>query len=67
MKSINLNFSNSRILALLSINWIANIVLTCYFLGETNTSSMAIVAIMFTSFILQLGFLTDQFKRKKNA
>ncbi|NOQ73109.1 MAG: hypothetical protein GQ574_13975 [Crocinitomix sp.] len=65
MKANKMKFSKRTILLFISINWIAMIVLTCYFLGEKNATSMAIVGTLFIGFILQLGFLSDQLKIKK--
>ena len=65
MKAIRTQFTKRRILILLAINWITLIVLTVFFLGEKNGTSMAIIGTLFTGFVLQMGFLSDQFKLKK--
>jgi hypothetical protein len=66
MKVKKINFSKPKILILLAINWVTIIFLTCYFLGENNEASMAIMGTLFIGFTLQLGFLSDQLKNTKN-
>ena len=67
MKAIRTQFTGRKTLIFLAINWITMIVLTVYFLGEKNPTSMAIVGTLFTGFILQMGFLSDQYKLKKES
>ena len=65
MKSIKKQYSKSTILILLAINWAAMLLLTSYFLGE-NENSKTVIWTLVIGFTLQMGFISDQLKRKKN-
>jgi hypothetical protein len=65
MKAIKTEFTGRKTLILLVFNWITMIVLTVYFLGEKNDTTMAVVGTLFIGFFLQMSFLCDQFIKKK--
>jgi hypothetical protein len=64
MNTLKKQYSRSTILILLAINWAAMIILTSYFMGE-NESSKAILWTLIIGFFLQMRFICDQLKRKK--
>lgn len=65
MENKKLNFTNRKILILLALNWITMIVLTVYFIGECNVTAKQIIGTLFIGFVLQVGFISNQMKRKK--
>ena len=66
MKANKIKFSKGIILIFLSINWAVMLLLTSYFLNDKDAFT-PILWTLVIGFILQMGFLSDQFKLKKES